>query len=61
MGDSFNKVLPQSQWFATLMGKLGEFTTMVGNAAGEVMSIFPLVKNLPNKEIVGKVAKFVLP
>lgn len=57
-GKRFNEMLPESRWFAALMGILGGFTTMVGNAAGEVMSIYFMVKNLPKKEFVGTVAWF---
>lgn len=57
-GTRFNEMLPESRAFAALMGILGGFTTMVGNAAGEVMSIYFMVKNLPKKEFVGTVAWF---
>ncbi|WLV25222.1 sulfite exporter TauE/SafE family protein [Aciduricibacillus chroicocephali] len=57
-GTRFNEMLPESRIFAALMGILGGFTTMVGNAAGEVMSIYFLAKKLPQKEFVGTVAWF---
>lgn len=57
-GERFNQLLPTSTWFVVLMGILGGFTTMVGNAAGAVMTIFLLVKGLSKKEFVGTGAWF---
>ncbi|GAB3062544.1 sulfite exporter TauE/SafE family protein [Virgibacillus ainsalahensis] len=59
-GVRFNELLPTSLWFTALMGILGGFTTMVGNAAGGVMAIYLLVKGLPKKEFVGTSAWFFL-
>lgn len=57
-GKRFNQLLPESSSFGAFMGLMSGFTTMVGNAAGEVMSIYFLVKQLPKKEFVGTVAWF---
>ncbi|MUV38244.1 hypothetical protein JNUCC1_02080 [Lentibacillus sp. JNUCC-1] len=58
MGDQFNRVLPDSMLFSSSMGVLGGFTTMVGNAAGEVISIYMLVKGLAKRNFIGTVAWF---
>lgn len=59
-GMKFNTLLPNSLGFTLLMGILGGFTTMVGNAAGAIMTIYLLVKGLPKKEFVGTGAWFFL-
>ncbi|RLL46932.1 sulfite exporter TauE/SafE family protein [Oceanobacillus piezotolerans] len=59
-GERFNELLPDSRWFTSSMGTLGGFTTMIGNAAGGIMSIYLLVKGLPKKEFVGTSAWFFL-
>ncbi len=59
-GTKFNTLLPNSLGFTLLMGILGGFTTMVGNAAGAIMTIYLLVKGLPKKEFVGTGAWFFL-
>ncbi|MFC3041798.1 sulfite exporter TauE/SafE family protein [Virgibacillus xinjiangensis] len=60
LGERFNEMLPTSKWFTAVMGILGGFTTMVGNAAGGVMAVYLLVKGLPKKEFVGTAAWFFL-
>ncbi|WP_337970162.1 sulfite exporter TauE/SafE family protein [Virgibacillus salexigens] len=60
LGTKFNQMLPASKSFTLLMGILGGFTTMVGNAAGAIMTIYLLVKGLPKKEFVGTSAWFFL-
>ncbi|RDW21000.1 sulfite exporter TauE/SafE family protein [Oceanobacillus chungangensis] len=59
-GERFNQILPSSLGFISLMGILGGFTTMVGNAAGGVMAIYLLVKGLSKNEFVGTAAWFFL-
>lgn len=44
--------------FATLMGGLGGWSTMLANAAGPVMSLFFLAMRLPKLEFVGTTAWF---
>ncbi|MFD1848838.1 sulfite exporter TauE/SafE family protein [Oceanobacillus bengalensis] len=59
-GEKFNQRLPKSMGFTALIGILGGFTTMIGNAAGGIMAIYLLVKGLPKKEFVGTGAWFFL-
>ncbi|RKQ35832.1 sulfite exporter TauE/SafE family protein [Oceanobacillus halophilus] len=60
LGERFNELLPKSKTFTGMMGILGGFTTMIGNAAGGVMTVYLLVKGLPKKEFVGTSAWFFL-
>lgn len=60
LGERFNDLLPQSKWFTSFMGISGGFTSMVGNAAGGIMTIYFLVKNIPKREFVGTSAWFFL-
>ncbi|WP_066187321.1 MULTISPECIES: sulfite exporter TauE/SafE family protein [Gracilibacillus] len=59
-GERFVEMLPESKIFTYSMGILAGFTTMIGNAAGGVMTIYLLVKGLPKKEFVGTGAWFFL-
>ncbi|MDW3196253.1 MAG: sulfite exporter TauE/SafE family protein [Cytophagales bacterium] len=52
--------LTESMWMTHLMGFLGGFTTMIGNAAGPVMSIYFLSRNLPKNSFIGTSAWFFL-
>lgn len=52
--------LTESFWLTNVMGFLGGFTTMIGNAAGPVMSIFFLSRNLPKNSFIGTSAWFFL-
>ena len=45
--------IPQSIWFALIMGLLAGFTTMVANAAGPVMAIYLLSMKLSKEQYVG--------
>ncbi|MEK4304454.1 MULTISPECIES: sulfite exporter TauE/SafE family protein [Oceanobacillus] len=60
LGARFNEMLPNSLLFIVFMGILGGFTTMVGNAAGAIMTIYLLVKGLPKKAFIGTGAWFFL-
>ncbi|GAB2562673.1 sulfite exporter TauE/SafE family protein [Gracilibacillus alcaliphilus] len=60
LGERFVEMLPESKAFTYIMGILAGFATMIGNAAGGVMSIYLLVKGLPKKEFVGTGAWFFL-
>lgn len=60
LGERFNQLLPQSKWFTSFTGISGGFTSMVGNAAGGIMTIYFLVKNIPKREFVGTSAWFFL-
>jgi uncharacterized membrane protein YfcA len=51
---------PHAWWFSTLAGLLAGFTTMVGNAAGAIMSIYLLSMRLPKNSFIGTAAWFFL-
>ncbi len=51
---------PGAWWFSVLAGLLAGFTTMVGNAAGAIMSIYLLSMHLPKKAFIGTAAWFFL-
>jgi uncharacterized membrane protein YfcA len=51
---------PTAWWFAALCGILGGFSTMIGNAAGPIMSIFLLSMRLPKTGFIGTAAWFFL-
>lgn len=48
------------RWYAALFGLLGGFTTMIGNAAGPVMSVYLLSMRKPKMEYIGINAWFFL-
>jgi hypothetical protein len=52
--------IPQGWWFAALAGFGSGFTTMVGNAAGPVMSLYLLSMRLPKSAFIGTSAWFFL-
>ena len=52
--------VPSTWWFAALFGIAGGFSTMIGNAAGPVMSVFLLSVRLPKKSFVGTAAWFFM-
>jgi uncharacterized membrane protein YfcA len=47
-------------WYAPLFGLMGGFTTMIGNVAGPVMSVYLLSMRLPKYTFVGTGAWFFL-
>lgn len=53
-------VIPGGWWFSAIFGILGGFTTMIGNAAGPIMSVFLLSMRLPKTIFVGTGAWFYL-
>jgi uncharacterized membrane protein YfcA len=53
-------VIPSSWWFSAIFGILGGFSTMIGNAAGPIMSVFLLSMRLPKTNFVGTAAWFFL-
>ncbi|MDR0553543.1 MAG: sulfite exporter TauE/SafE family protein [Treponema sp.] len=55
-----NAAVPSAWWFSALFGIIGGFTTMIGNAAGPIMSVFLLSVRLPKKSFVGTAAWFFL-
>ena len=52
--------IPSAWWFTALFGVMGGFSTMIGNAAGPVMSVFLLSVRLPKKSFVGTAAWFFM-
>ncbi|RKN82266.1 sulfite exporter TauE/SafE family protein [Paenibacillus ginsengarvi] len=55
-----NYPFTQSVYFQAVLGVLAGFTTMVGNAAGAIMTIYLLSKGLQKKEFIGTGAWFFL-
>jgi uncharacterized membrane protein YfcA len=53
-----NAVLPSSWWFGALFGIVGGFTTMIGNTAGPILSIYLLSMRLPRTSFVGTAVWF---
>ena len=54
------KEVPHEWYFAAFFGLLGGFTTMIGNAAGPIMSVFFLSMNLPKNNYVGTAAWYFM-
>jgi uncharacterized membrane protein YfcA len=52
--------VPLPFWIAAFFGILGGFSTMIGNAAGPIMSVFLLSMRLPKTNFVGTAAWFFL-
>lgn len=57
---SKEKRIPKGLWFATLLGVLGGFTTMVGNLAGSVMALYLLTMRFPKNQFIGTAAWFFM-
>lgn len=53
-----NLTIPDYWWFAGLLGLAGGFTTMIGNAAGPVLSLYLLSMRLPKNMYIGTAAWF---
>ena len=52
--------LPHQAWFSALMGVLAGFGTMVGNAAGPIMSIYLISRGMMKQQFMGTWAWFFL-
>jgi len=50
--------LPDQRWTAPLTGSTGGFATMMGNAAGPIMSLYLLAMRLPKLNFIGTAAWF---
>lgn len=50
--------IPDKWWFAAILGLAGGFTSMVGNAAGPVMTLYLLSMRLPKNTFIGTAAWF---
>jgi len=53
-----SKAIPDYWWFAAILGLGGGFTTMIGNAAGPIMSLYLLSMRLPKNAYIGTAAWF---
>ncbi len=53
-----NLQIPDYWWFAALLGLGGGFATMIGNAAGPIMSLYLLSMRLPKNIYIGTGAWF---
>jgi len=51
-------IVPHKPWFAIPFGVAGGFSTMIGNAAGPIMSVYLLSMNLQKREFIGTAAWF---
>ena len=54
------ETVPTAWWFGALAGLAAGFTTMVGNAAGPVMSLYLISMHLPKNAFIGTSAWFFL-
>jgi uncharacterized protein len=52
--------VPETWWFSGLTGLAGGFATMIGNAAGPIMSVYLLSMHLPKNHYIGTGAWFFL-
>ena len=52
--------VPSNFWFGSFTGVAGGFTSMVGNLAGSVMSLYLLSMRLPKNAFIGTAAWFFL-
>ncbi|MDR1904592.1 MAG: sulfite exporter TauE/SafE family protein [Treponema sp.] len=52
--------IPSAWWFSAIFGTMGGFATMIGNAAGPIMSVFLLSMRLPKTSFVGTAAWFFM-
>jgi hypothetical protein len=52
--------IPDFWWFAALLGIAGGFTSMMGNAAGPIFSLYLLSMRLPKQNYIGTGAWFYL-
>lgn len=55
-----HKDVPDNVWFASSMGVMGGFTSMVGNLAGTVMAVYFLAMRLPKNAYIGTTAWFFM-
>jgi hypothetical protein len=55
-----SRIIPDNWWFGGILGLVGGFTTMIGNAAGRVMSLYLLSMHRPKNNFIGTAAWFFL-
>jgi uncharacterized membrane protein YfcA len=58
--DKVDASVPSGWWFSALTGLLGGFSTMIGNVAGPIMSMYFLSMRLPKYIFIGTAAWFFL-
>jgi hypothetical protein len=51
-------VVPRRLWIAAILGTVAGFSTMVGNAAGPLMSLYLLSMGLEKNQLIGTAAWF---
>lgn len=59
-GRSGERKVPENGFFAASIGVLGGMTTMIGNLAGSVMTLYLLAMRLPKNQFIGTAAWFFL-
>jgi uncharacterized protein len=59
-GEWMDKRLPHVWWFVAAIGLVAGFATMLGNAAGAIMTVFFLAKGMPKNAFMGTSAWFYL-
>jgi hypothetical protein len=59
-GEWMDKRLPHAWWFVACVGLVAGFATMLGNAAGAIMTVFFLAKGMPKNAFMGTSAWFYL-
>jgi len=59
-GEWLEERLPRQWWFSALMGISAGFTTMVGNIAGPIMTVYLLSMGLRKREFMGTGAWYYL-
>ena len=52
--------VPDYWWFSAIIGIIGGFSTMIGNSAGPIMSIYLLTMYLPKNAFIGTKAWFFM-
>ena len=52
--------VPNHWWISALIGLVGGFATMIGNAAGPIMAVYLLSMHLPKNHYIGTAAWFFL-
>ena len=52
--------VPDYWWFSAIIGMIGGFSTMIGNSAGPIMSIYLLTMYLPKNMFIGTKAWFFM-
>jgi hypothetical protein len=59
-GEWLEERLPRQWWFSALMGLFAGFTTMVGNLAGPIATVYLLSMGLEKREFMGTGAWYYL-